>query len=1262
MVDLARSASTEWAVASRLGPAFEQAADLIASPLPRPPRLLVPVDVQALVVTASGGAGAARGDIRSRMLDAAPDTRLPPPFEAAPDLPAGVHLHWAVPDGLTAARPAPPGAEASDLNLRPLPDRWLVCRLGPAGAGKVRSTRSWIVESDRASSVPLESWDPAAPPATGDRPLEPGTFTAATGGDLGWAGVYDNVRDRLAFHDDLADLRGAAATLAYVVVGWYADAALDPLHLPTDPSSFTALLAELGWDVDLSSLPEIEDRFEVFDQHLATIARSAGLPDRGTGRPIARDADHRSEVGGRVAAERETSVVLGIDDFVLDPTVRFVTSRRQPRVTATLYHGTIFGVDVGGGGVDQRPSAGAVSLTLGSTGVDVISRVLAGTDAVQERLVNAFSYGTLRDHHAADGIVAHDEAVHRHGFTSIPDPTPGIVERVRDPVIEPPLPPAIGGSKFDGLLDLGAVRDATLQIAFTQDRSGAFDATLVELERAGDLSFSRAPAGPVGGGRPAGARSAPSAAPAPVTFSDVVRPNPRWYQPAEPVLAVRGANRSQRHGYDGRFDPGEQLGCRLSGQPVRGYADLIVGRQVVAPPTHDALPPECADLVREAALTDPNAISHLVSMVPTSAGWTNTQVSNRLSAEMVLSVHLQVREADVGELLDASLKEGVEPSPVGVTYWRQPWVPIYAEWELALATTDRAGDWRLGEVDLDPVDEPAVATRALLGRSLLNSSGARAFAAGVDELLDEEAVADAAGRGILTDAQADDLARLAIEAARADLLVTSLTGVNDHYLGFDTDAAFAQPDDDDPVVSPERLPELLRAGWLRIDRLRLVDAFGRTLDLGPRLAGLGLADALEVQGPITGPVAAGSAPPAHLPPRFTTPARLRMRLIDANDDGAEARVDESTAIQARNPVAGWLLPDHADDALEFFDATGAPLGQLFHRGLRSAVTWEGAPGRPGPLGAGPAGDLGGSVHLARMAVAVVQRDAVERAESAPPDESPLGALLRAIDTTLWSTDPIGAAGTSPVSVLVGRPVAVVRLRMGLELYDDTDDYALSSADAAARRAVLAAMVERAITVRLGALGRFDDGVLGYYLDDDYSVFHPVHAAVRELARHGGPQDGFLDEVTVARQYGDDLTAKPILAPYVQGEPDLTLRPGRDVDLTVLVLAGLGINATSGVVPRKGLALNRSWTDAALQRIVPSFRVGPVLVDPVEIRMPRISALPDDPEGRLRNTWTRRDTPTTWRDDPILAATMAARLAERPAVAHEGWARLLATEE
>jgi hypothetical protein len=115
-------------------------------------------------------------------------------------------------------------------------------------------------------------------------------------------------------------------------------------------------------------------------------------------------------------------------------------------------------------------------------------------------------------------------------------------------------------------------------------------------------------------------------------------------------------------------------------------------------------------------------------------------------------------------------------------------------------------------------------------------------------------------------------------------------------------------------------------------------------------------------------------------------------------------------------------------------------------------------------------------------------------------------------------------------------------------------------------------------------------------------------------------------------------------------------------LTVLMLAGLGINATCGLVPRKRLELNRSWTDAALQKLLPSFRVGPVLVDPGQIRMPRISAVPDDTGGGIQSTWTRRDTPVTWREDPILAASMTARLVDHPAVAHEGWVRLVPAED
>ena len=195
-------------------------------------------------------------------------------------------------------------------------------------------------------------------------------------------------------------------------------------------------------------------------------------------------------------------------------------------------------------------------------------------------------------------------------------------------------------------------------------------------------------------------------------------------------------------------------------------------------------------------------------------------------------------------------------------------------------------------------------------------------------------------------------------------------------------------------------------------------------------------------------------------------------------------------------------------------------------------------------------------------------------------------------------------------------------------------------------------------VRLGSLGRFDDGVLGFFVDDDYSLFHPVHPAVLELARSGGVSMASSPVRTMPPRSATRSTAEPLVHPYLRGESELLVRPGQAVRLTLLVVAGRAINASSGVVPRKRLELNRSWTDEALQRILPSFRFGPVLVDPDQIRMPRVSALPERRDGDGRQTWTRRDTPMSWRDDAILAATMAACLADTPPAAQEGWIRLM----
>ena len=82
-----------------------------------------------------------------------------------------------------------------------------------------------------------------------------------------------------------------------------------------------------------------------------------------------------------------------------------------------------------------------------------------------------------------------------------------------------------------------------------------------------------------------------------------------------------------------------------------------------------------------------------------------------------------------------------------------------------------------------------------------------------------------------------------------------------------------------------------------------------------------------------------------LPPRFTSPARLWFRYMDASGDIVDATPDKS-------PVCGYLMPDHLDGALEFFDADGNNLG-VVRPDPQAGVLWEEAPGQPSTVGQSP---------------------------------------------------------------------------------------------------------------------------------------------------------------------------------------------------------------------------------------------------------------------------------------------------------------------
>jgi hypothetical protein len=398
-----------------------------------------------------------------------------------------------------------------------------------------------------------------------------------------------------------------------------------------------------------------------------------------------------------------------------------------------------------------------------------------------------------------------------------------------------------------------------------------------------------------------------------------------------------------------------------------------------------------------------------------------------------------------------------------------------------------------------------------------------------------------------------------------------------------------------------------------------------------------------------------------LRPRLTLPARLLLDFVDAAAaDGATpaiAMVDQADPAGQISPLSGWLLPDHLDGALEVYDESANLLGMLLED-VNGCVVWEGAPGLPESLGAPPAPVVPGDLacrHVVRFAVGLVAADLAARNATPPPGESALAALLRTIDTTAWTSDPLGVIGTEHSSALVGRPIAVLRMTVGLDVDNDPADSGLTL-DTPSQTALDTAvdrLTSQPFTVRIGELTRTDDSVLGYFVDDAYSQFTPVSPEVLGAARASGRLQGQLGilgstgprtpppQAAITHQYVDN------------NETPLSLRPGQVVTLTVLMAPGGAAHATSGIVPRVSKALARDWIATSLKLLSPTFRVGPMLVDPATTRLPKATGLP------AQQVFTRRSDPTSWQDDQIAVVTTDALLPDAPAVTLEGWLRAAA---
>jgi hypothetical protein len=1220
-------------------------------------RILVPVDVQAYVVPPGGSEETVPivGDVQSD----------PAPFAVGTPKKPGVHLHWAMPDALLRAE----HDEATRSPVLPvLPDQWVVVRtLQPVGQRQVLAT-GWVVDARTRVVTGLSSF--TGPIA--DLPVDaPDPLTGFTLG-VEWTSSYAGSERRFTFHDTLEDLPALAEAAktsfhgdqaVYTVAGWWSDESRDPLTGARGPAALDSVLAGLGWRVDHDADDVAHEPTDSREQRMMKQAGLASKNEFARSRIVGSD--------GRTVSSMLDAVELDVASPV-QTVGAFWVGESLPRYHALL-HGSVLGVPVGEvlPPADDRPDPAGFTVALGSDVDDVVAALGAdgiGLGAAERRaaedLMAAFSNGLVAEMGAPDGVDALGAREHENGFWSLPGtPVLGAVpDRLRreDSIAANPLTVGRKGRA-------AARPDAEASPIL------AWRAKTDLVAKGGRKGRTNPPVG----------RVAPESKPAPTPRS-VTRPAPRFFRPAPLVIAVREAHPSHRHHGDGLYDDQGRLLCRYPAAAVPRLEGLVTGAQVLPTLGSGAIPPEVTTVVREAALLDPYGVDWLVAgyqpgpelggvvanrvraevvrlygvegvydgrshiAFPTPKG-AKAAVSARWESEALATVDLEHKLT--AALAGLSVVVGQQPSPVAFTTWRQPWVPVWIEWRVTLTGSSTLRGWRLDGYDLEPDPAADVApdvTTTLTGRSLLGQGVGDTIRAAVRAWVGSEQQRQVTpGRTAFGDGAV--VQRLADFDRPLDLVSASLDGVREQLLGIDY-VGTVRRQDGKPVANGAATP--LFGGRLRLDDLRLVDAFGRLAPVPEEILDA-TRSTLELE--------VDDDPRAVLlRPRLQNAARWLFRLVDPGQDATtapaevrEAFVDQVSPDDAVNPIAGFLLPDHIDEGLEAFTAAGAPIGQVEHDVISGAVTWECAPGRPLPPDAGPLVGLEAQERLVGEVVAgMVRADAAARALPEPPASSALVTFLRAVDTTLWTVDTFASLGTSTLAGLVGRPIAVVRALLTLDAPDDVAEVTITAAGgAAARLAAYDALVEEEVEVQIGTLTRGDDTVLGFFVDDDYERLFLVDRVVAEHARVTGPHLGHLGLLgTVA-----PATIEALDHPYLSTTGRIRLRRGQTRRLTLLMLPGGRVHLTSGVVPRKELALADSWFTPGLKKLMPSVRVGPLLVDPGEVRLPLVAVLGE------RQTFTRRTGDLAWKDDPILAATQTAYLPRMPHEIQEGWIRVTPDE-
>jgi hypothetical protein len=352
-----------------------------------------------------------------------------------------------------------------------------------------------------------------------------------------------------------------------------------------------------------------------------------------------------------------------------------------------------------------------------------------------------------------------------------------------------------------------------------------------------------------------------------------------------------------------------------------------------------------------------------------------------------------------------------------------------------------------------------------------------------------------------------------------------------------------------------------------------------------------------------------------LPPTLLQPARLNFDLISAIDDSKVF----GPANPGADPICGWVLPNHLDGSLMAYDASGISLGEMsvgVSPAGTSEVCWTPAPGSP-------------YATLKQIAKSVPHFGVFLQtlSEQLP---ATFTAFLTAIDETLWTTAPMGASFDQSLATFIGRPLAMVRARLQFVLDGPPDtDPSWQYTFAAATPDITSYQ----FAIELGNIAQLEDGLIGYFVGDQYGAFNVV-------TESGATAGNYLNPIGQDNNY--------IYMPF-DGKTSTYV--------SMLVDPYAAVHATTGILPVASVRLPPQFTANALAAMNVTFRVDGVLTDqqiPATGNPTILLPVPKEKAGLWQ--WLENDE-GVWNSYGTAPNDTTARLANVPPVLRRGLLQL-----